>query len=82
MARHHGRTRNHETWNIKDAPAASSRINYDYNDEELAGLSSQIINISKAVESTHVVFNNNWEDQGQRNAKTLMAILGTDALSL
>ncbi len=26
------------------------------------------------------VENNNWEDQGQRNAKTLMQILGGDAV--
>jgi uncharacterized protein YecE (DUF72 family) len=79
LIRLHGR--NHETWNIKDAPAASSRFNYDYNDDELAGLSSQIINISKAVESTHVVFNNNWEDQGQRNARTLISILGANTIA-
>ncbi|MEX3640207.1 DUF72 domain-containing protein [Paraburkholderia sp. BR14320] len=78
LIRLHGR--NHETWNIKDAPAASSRFNYDYNDEELGSLAEQIIEIAKLVERTHVVFNNNWEDQGQRNAKTLMQMLGGNAI--
>ncbi|NUX59516.1 DUF72 domain-containing protein [Paraburkholderia youngii] len=54
--------------------------NYDYNDEELGSLAEQIIEIAKLVERTHVVFNNNWKDQGQRNAKTLMQILGGYAI--
>ena len=76
LVRLHGR--NHETWNIKDAPAASARFNYDYTDEELGELSSRIIEISKHVGRTHVVFNNNFEDQGQRNARTLMGVLGNN----
>jgi uncharacterized protein YecE (DUF72 family) len=79
LIRLHGR--NHETWNIKDAPAASSRFNYDYNDEELGDLSTNITEIAKAVEVTHVVFNNNFEDQGQRNAKTLISILGSNPVA-
>jgi uncharacterized protein YecE (DUF72 family) len=74
LIRLHGR--NHETWNIKDAAAASSRFNYDYNEDELGGLAAQILEISKSVERTHVVFNNNFEDQGQRNARTLIQMLG------
>jgi uncharacterized protein YecE (DUF72 family) len=70
----HGR--NQDTWNIKGAVASSSRFNYEYNDDELDSMASQIIEISKAVELTHVVFNTNYEDQGQRSAKTLMSILG------
>jgi uncharacterized protein YecE (DUF72 family) len=78
LVRLHGR--NHETWNIKGAASASSRFNYDYTDQELAELADQILAIAKSVERVHVVFNNNWEDQGQRNAKTLMQILGDDAV--
>jgi uncharacterized protein YecE (DUF72 family) len=74
VIRLHGR--NHETWNIKGAVASSSRFNYDYNDDELDSLATQIVEISKAVNITHVVFNNNYEDQGQRNARTLMGALG------
>ena len=33
-----------------------------------------------AFGSQHVVFNN-WEDQGQRNAKTLMSILDVNAIA-
>ncbi|HIH2751414.1 TPA: DUF72 domain-containing protein [Burkholderia lata] len=78
LIRLHGR--NHETWNVKGAASASARFNYDYGDQELAELAAQILVIAKTVESLHVVFNNNWEDQGQRNAKTLMQILGGNAI--
>jgi uncharacterized protein YecE (DUF72 family) len=44
-----------------------------YNDDELDSPASQIIEISKAVELTHVVSNTNYEDQGQKNALKLMA---------
>lgn len=78
LVRLHGR--NHETWNIKGAASASARFNYDYNDEELAELAAKILEIATMVERTHIVFNNNWEDQGQRNAKTLMQILVGSAI--
>jgi len=68
LLRLHGR--NHATWNIAGAVASSQRFNYDYNDDELADLATQIYEISQAVAQTHVVFNNNYEDQGQRNART------------
>jgi uncharacterized protein YecE (DUF72 family) len=73
LVRLHGR--NHETWNIKGATASSSRFNYDYSDEELDSLATQIIQVSRAVGRTHVVLNNNYEDQGQRNARSLIGIL-------
>jgi uncharacterized protein YecE (DUF72 family) len=70
----HGR--NHETWNIKGATVASDRFDYDYNDDELSELSVKIRKIAATVAQTHVIFNNNYEDQGQRNARTLMGFLG------
>jgi uncharacterized protein YecE (DUF72 family) len=79
LIRLHGR--NHETWNIQGATSASSRFNYDYDEAELGGLAAQIGEIAKSVERTHVVFNNNFEDQGQRNARTLMQILGQSAVA-
>lgn len=79
LIRLHGR--NHETWNIQGAASASSRFNYDYTEQELGELAVSILQIAKAVERTHVVFNNNFEDQGQRNARTLMGILGSAATS-
>jgi uncharacterized protein YecE (DUF72 family) len=78
LIRLHGR--NPETWNSQEATVSSSRFNHDYNDEELGGLASQTLEIAKTVERTQVVFNNNWEDQGQRNARTLIPILGTNVL--
>jgi len=74
VVRLHGR--NHETWNIKGATAASDRFNYDYRDEELEGLASSISDLSNRVSEVSVVFNNNFEDQGVRNARTLIRILG------
>ncbi|HXX83354.1 MAG TPA: DUF72 domain-containing protein [Casimicrobiaceae bacterium] len=72
IVRLHGRNR--ETWNRKGLSSSAERFNYDYSDDELAELGHRIEAISAA--SVHVVLNNNYEDQGQRNARTLMGILG------
>jgi len=74
LLRLHGR--NADTWNLAGATSASERFNYDYTDEELRDLAAQIRRLSAEVQDTHVVFNNNMEDQGQRNARSLL-----DALS-
>ena len=42
--------------------------------DELAELAKKIETISAA--RVHVVLNNNYEDQGQRNARTLMGLVG------
>jgi uncharacterized protein YecE (DUF72 family) len=75
VIRLHGR--NHATWNVKDAKSASDRFNYDYRDEELAELAQSVRQIAARAAHTHVIFNNNYEDQGQRNARTLMSMRGT-----
>jgi uncharacterized protein YecE (DUF72 family) len=72
IVRLHGR--NSATWNAA-GKAASERFNYDYSDDELAELASSIVPIAKGIDETHVVFNNNYEDQGQRNGRSLMAML-------
>ncbi len=72
IVRLHGR--NHETWNKKGLTSSAQRFNYDYDDDELAELAKKIETISAA--RVHVVLNNNYEDQGQRNARTLMGIIG------
>jgi uncharacterized protein YecE (DUF72 family) len=54
---------------------SSERFNYDYPEAELAELAEPIRAISRQVPVTHVVLNNNYQDQGQRNAKTLMQLL-------
>ena len=70
LLRLHGRNR--ETWNIKGAADSSERFNYDYGEPELSMLADQITRLASQAAMTHVVFNNNMEDQGQRNAASLM----------
>lgn len=69
----HGR--NAATWNIRGATAASERFNYDYPTPELQQFVPPLRRLAQQVENLHVVFNNNYEDQGQRNAATLRALL-------
>jgi uncharacterized protein YecE (DUF72 family) len=73
LLRLHGR--NSGTWNVKGATAASDRFNYDYTDDELADLAGSIEHLARSALTTHVVFNNNMEDQGQRNAATLARLI-------
>jgi uncharacterized protein YecE (DUF72 family) len=73
LLRLHGR--NTETWNVKGASAASDRFNYDYPEAELTDIAAKVARLALQVASTHVVFNNNMEDQGQRNAALLMRLL-------
>lgn len=80
VVRLHGR--NHATWNVREMTAASDRFNYDYRDAELAALVDPIRVIAREVARVYVVFNNNYEDQGQRNALTLMRMLGDAGVSM
>lgn len=73
LLRLHGH--NDGTWNIEGATAASDRFNYDYGEAELAALVPNLDTLASKVEQAHVVFNNNMEDQGQRNALKLKALL-------
>ena len=73
LLRLHGR--NAETWNVKGATSASDRFNYDYGEAELGEMAARISRLAQRVAATHVVFNNNMEDQGQRNAASLMRLL-------
>lgn len=72
LVRLHGR--NQATWNIK-GPASSSRFDYWYSREELAAMVPQIRRISGLAAAVHVVFNTNYEDQGQVNARRLTQLL-------
>ena len=68
----HGR--NAATWNIQGQTAASDRFNYDYDDRDLAELASRIVQLERQhAINVQVVLNNNYEDQGQRNARSLAA---------
>ena len=73
LVRLHGR--NQATWNIKGAKSASDRFNYDYTQAELANLVPRLQAIERQVELLQVVFNNNYEDQGQRNGRALIRLL-------
>ncbi len=74
IVRLHGRNR--ETWNRKELTTSAERFNYDYSTPELEELARKIGALSRSTRSTHVIFNNNYEDQGQRNARALTRILG------
>ena len=73
LVRLHGR--NHETWNIKGATVASERFDYDYPDPELEDIAARVERLAPETFTTHVIMNNNNEDQGQRNAASLTRIL-------
>jgi uncharacterized protein YecE (DUF72 family) len=73
ILRLHGR--NTASWNVKGLTAASDRFNYDYADEELSQLTPDIVRLAERVAAMQVVFNNNMEDQGQRNGRSLMRML-------
>lgn len=74
LVRLHGR--NAATWRPTGATQASARFDYDYSEEELSGLAVPIRAIAGRAAKTHVIFNNCFEDQGQRNARTLMSLFG------
>ncbi|AXL49917.1 hypothetical protein DSC91_001900 [Paraburkholderia caffeinilytica] len=80
MVRLHGR--NTQTWSATGAASAADRFDYDYSDDELTGLAPSIRAIATRAGRTHVIFNNCFEDQGQRNARSLMRILGSDLAPL
>jgi uncharacterized protein YecE (DUF72 family) len=73
LLRLHGR--NTRTWNVKGATSASDRFNYDYPESELAELVPRLQRLALTALQTHVIFNNNMEDQGQRNARTMVGLL-------
>jgi uncharacterized protein YecE (DUF72 family) len=72
ILRLHGR--NAATWNRK-GEAASERFNHDYADDELSGLAQRFFALAPQVLEAHAIFNNNYEDQGQRNGRTLATLL-------
>ena len=69
----HGRNRG--TWNVKGQTSASDRFNYDYPEDELRDMVPRIQQLALTAMQTHVIFNNNMEDQGQRNARSLTDLL-------
>ncbi len=73
VVRLHGR--NAETWNAKTA-AASERFKYLYNDAELEAWVPKVRELARQTQAVHVLFNNNYEDWGMRNARRMAKLLG------
>jgi uncharacterized protein YecE (DUF72 family) len=77
VVRLHGR--NHGTWNRKGLKSSSQRFDYDYTEDELRGLADDIDALAPKAEAVHVLFNNNYQDQGQRGAASLSTMLAPPA---
>lgn len=77
VGRLHGR--NHATWNLKGVKASSQRFDYDYSDDELCEIAAHVKVTANKSQTTHVLFNNNYQDQGQRGANALARMLAVQA---
>jgi uncharacterized protein YecE (DUF72 family) len=77
LVRLHGR--NHGTWNRKGLKASSERFDYDYDTPELESIAVDVQKLARRANATHVLFNNNYQDQGQRGAQSLTRILRSAA---
>jgi uncharacterized protein YecE (DUF72 family) len=73
VVRLHGRNR--ETWEIKGS-AASERFKYLYTDAELEEWVPRIHHLAERAGAVHVLFNNNYEDWGMRNARRMAQLMG------
>jgi uncharacterized protein YecE (DUF72 family) len=73
VVRLHGR--NAETWEKMGLRTASERFNYAYSERELAEFVAPLRELAARVESTHVTFNNNYEDLAQRAAEQMIGKL-------
>jgi uncharacterized protein YecE (DUF72 family) len=73
LVRLHGRNR--DTWNDSRGPTSSSRFNYWYAEDELAAMVPEIEHLAGLADAVHVVFNTNYEDQGQVNARLMRQLL-------
>jgi uncharacterized protein YecE (DUF72 family) len=71
----HGR--NAETWAVTSG-AASDRFKYLYSDEELEEWAPQVDELARQAGAVHVLFNNNYEDWGMRNARRMAQLLGVE----
>jgi uncharacterized protein YecE (DUF72 family) len=74
LVRLHGR--NADTWNIKGAASSASRFNYWYSKDELAAMVPEVRHLAGLAQHVHVLFNTNYEDQGQVNARLMRQVLG------
>jgi uncharacterized protein YecE (DUF72 family) len=72
LVRFHGR--NTATWEIKTG-AASDRFNYLYTEDELREWVPRVRALEGRAGTVHVLFNNNYEDYGVRNARQMSDLL-------
>ena len=75
IVRLHGR--NASTWDARTA-VASDRFNYLYGDAELLEWTPRVRELARQAQAVHVLFNNNYEDQGVRNARRMAQLLGVE----
>jgi uncharacterized protein YecE (DUF72 family) len=68
----HGRNR--DTWDARSA-VASDRFNYLYSDGELHEWLPRVRELAQTARAVHVLFNNNYEDYGLRNARQMASLL-------
>lgn len=72
IVRLHGRNR--ETWRARTS-AASERFKYLYSGEELREWVPKVEELARLSRVVHVLFNNNFEDWGLRNARSMANLL-------
>jgi uncharacterized protein YecE (DUF72 family) len=72
IVRLHGR--NAATREKKGLKAASDRFNYDYRVDELRKIAGEIKELSRRVPVVQAILNNNYQDHGQRNARTFSTV--------
>ena len=77
IVRLHGR--NKETWNKKGLAASSARFDYQYSADELAAMVPEIEHLGTLAQHVHVIFNTNYEDQGQVGARMMRELLRVKA---
>ena len=53
----------------------AERFNHDLTTDELVDVAGMTRELSRQAEITQVIFNNNYEDQGQRNAWKMIDLL-------
>ena len=75
IVRLHGR--NAATWEARTR-VASDRFKYLYGDEELEEWVPRVRELARQSAAVHVLFNNNYEDWGMRNARRMAQLLGTE----
>jgi len=76
VVRLHGRNR--RTWQLRTS-TSSERFRYLYTDAELREWVPRVEGLAREADEVHVLFNNNYEDWGVRNARRMAALLGLGA---